>query len=130
MLPLLSDLISLPGILDQPSDDFRVWLAERKEPALRSKHIRRWIAAARAETFEQISDLPKALRTDLAAHFQPFSTRVAQHLVATDDTHKLLLKNARRSSHRMCLDPGTAAANRLYQHAGRLRDGLCLLQAV
>ncbi len=92
MLPLLSDLISLPGILDQPSDDFRVWLAERKEPALRSKQIRRWIAAARAETFEQMSDLPKALRTDLAAHFQPFSTRVAQHLVATDDTHKLLLK--------------------------------------
>jgi 23S rRNA (adenine2503-C2)-methyltransferase len=93
MLPLLSESTqSLPGIFDQSAEDFASWLTQRKEPRLRWKQIRRWIAAARAETFEQMSDLPKALRSDLAAHFQPFSTRIARHLAAADDTHKLLLK--------------------------------------
>jgi 23S rRNA (adenine2503-C2)-methyltransferase len=39
-----------------------------------------------------MSDLPRDLRTELANHFTPLGTRIERHLVATDETHKLLLR--------------------------------------
>ena len=81
-----------PALLDQSPDDFRAWLAERRQPAMRLKQVRRWVLAARAESFDQMSDLPRDLRADLAEHFAPLGTRVERHLRATDDTHKLLVK--------------------------------------
>jgi 23S rRNA (adenine2503-C2)-methyltransferase len=42
-------------------------------------------------TFEEMTDLPKKLRGELAASFAVFSTRVERHLTATDGTHKLVL---------------------------------------
>src|SRR6516162_7565784 len=39
-----------------------------------------------------MSDLPKELRPALDEAFRVFSTTVEKHLVAADDTHKLLLK--------------------------------------
>jgi 23S rRNA (adenine2503-C2)-methyltransferase len=80
------------GLLDTPDPELRAWLAERDQPGMRVKQIRSWLLAKRAETFEQMSDLPKRLRADLADTFQPFSTKVERHLIAADDTHKLLLR--------------------------------------
>jgi 23S rRNA (adenine2503-C2)-methyltransferase len=82
----------LPGLLDASEDDLRAWLAERDQPAMRVKQLRSWLLAKRAETFEQMSDLPKNLRSELADSFQPFSTKIERHLQASDDTHKLLLR--------------------------------------
>src|SRR5213078_69403 len=62
------------------------------QPPHRVKQIRRWLLANRAESFEQMSDLPKELRPALAESFSLFGTTVEKHLVAADDTHKLLLK--------------------------------------
>ncbi|MDB5307622.1 MAG: rlmN [Gemmataceae bacterium] len=81
-----------PGILDVPPEQLRAWLAERGQPPMRINQIRRQILANRAESFDAMSDLPKALRTDLSSSFAVFSTRVERHLVATDDTHKLVLR--------------------------------------
>src|SRR4051812_24948350 len=81
-----------PGILDMPAEQLRAWLAERGQPPMRMNQIRRQILANRAESFEAMSDLPKELRADLADAFAVFSTRVERHLVATDDTHKLVLR--------------------------------------
>jgi len=81
-----------PALLDQSPDALRAWFAERGQPALRVKQVRRWILAGRAESFEQMSDLPRELRAELATHFSPLGTRVERHLVATDETHKLLLR--------------------------------------
>ena len=83
---------TLPGLLDAPSDELRSWFAERDQPAMRVKQVRSWILARRAESFEQMSDVPKHLRAELAASLQPFTTRIERHLVATDETHKLLLR--------------------------------------
>jgi len=82
----------LPGILDVPAGELRAWLAERGQPPMRAGQIRRQILANRATTFEDMSDLPKGLRADLAAHFAVFSARVERHLFARDDTHKLVLR--------------------------------------
>jgi 23S rRNA (adenine2503-C2)-methyltransferase len=82
-----------PGILDVPADTLRAWLAERRQPPMRVNQIRRQILANRATTFEEMSDLPKELRAELAASYSVFSTRVEKHLFATsDDTHKLVLR--------------------------------------
>src|SRR6266545_517780 len=83
---------TLPGLLDAPSDELRSWFAERDQPAMRVKQVRSWILARRAESFEQMSDVPKPLRAELASSFQPFTTRIERHLVAADETHKLLLR--------------------------------------
>jgi 23S rRNA (adenine2503-C2)-methyltransferase len=82
------------GILDVPADELRAWLAGRGQPPMRVSQIRRQVLANRAVTFEEMSDLPKQLRADLADAFDVFSTRVERHLTASDDTHKLVLRLA------------------------------------
>ncbi|MGL6094170.1 MAG: 23S rRNA (adenine(2503)-C(2))-methyltransferase RlmN [Fimbriiglobus sp.] len=84
----------LPAILDVPPDDLRAWLADRGQPPMRSRQIRRWLLEARAESFEQMSDLPKGLRHELGDAFALFGTTVHKHLTASDGTHKLLLRLA------------------------------------
>jgi 23S rRNA (adenine2503-C2)-methyltransferase len=83
-----------PGILDVPAAELRTWLAERGQPPMRVNQIRRQVLANRADTFEEMSDLPKPLRADLAEAFDVFSTRVERHLTASDGTHKLVLRLA------------------------------------
>ncbi len=83
-----------PGILDVPVDTLRAWLQERGQPPMRVGQIRRQVLAGRATTFEAMSDLPKQLRAELAESFSLFSMRVERHLVARDDTHKLVLRLA------------------------------------
>jgi 23S rRNA (adenine2503-C2)-methyltransferase len=68
------------------------WLAERGQPAFRAAQIRKWIFERRAESFEAMSDLPTALRTDLAASFQIGTSRIVRHLRSADRTEKLLLQ--------------------------------------
>jgi 23S rRNA (adenine2503-C2)-methyltransferase len=82
----------LPGILDVPREELHAWLAARQQAPMRVQQIRRQILANRATTFEEMSDLPKDLRTELAATFAVFSTRVERHLIASDQTHKLVLR--------------------------------------
>src|SRR5215217_4950965 len=82
----------LPALLDQPPDALRAWFAGQGQPALRVKQVRRWVLAGRAESFEQMTDLPRDLRAELAGHFAPLGTRVERHLIAADQTHKLLLR--------------------------------------
>lgn len=68
------------------------WLAERNEPAMRARQMRRWILARRATTFEAMSDLPRALRSQLAESFSVLGTRIERHAVAHDETHKLIVR--------------------------------------
>src|SRR4051794_1422871 len=78
-------------LLDGPADNLRAWREQRGQPALRARQIRRWLLHGGAESFAQMSDLPRGLREELSAAFVPLGTQVARHLTADDDTHKLLL---------------------------------------
>ena len=91
-LPVVPD--TLPAFLDQSPEALRAWLAEHGQPALRIKQIRRWLLASGAESFEQMTDLPRELRPALAEAFSPLGTRVDVHQAARDGTHKLLLQLA------------------------------------
>lgn len=65
---------------------------ERKEkPSLRNKQIWHWLARGIGQ-WDGMTDLPSALRADLASHFDLFSSRIMLHSRATDLTEKLLLE--------------------------------------
>ncbi|NBV46980.1 MAG: 23S rRNA (adenine(2503)-C(2))-methyltransferase RlmN [Planctomycetia bacterium] len=70
------------------------WLTERGQPAWRARAVRRWLHGGRAESFADMSDLPQALRSELAAAFRIWSTSVARHHRTDDGTEKLLLELA------------------------------------
>ena len=70
----------------------KTWLADRSHAAFRAAQVRKWVFQHRAESFEVMSDLPKALRTDLAAEFQLWIIKVARHSQSSDGTEKLLLE--------------------------------------
>ena len=55
-----------PALLDLTPDQWKALLAERRQPPMRAKQLRRWMLQARATGFDEMSDLPKALREELA----------------------------------------------------------------
>src|SRR5947207_94527 len=84
--------VPLRPILETPRVDLLAWLAEHGQPRMRAGQIHRWLVAGRAESFEQMTDVPRALRQQLAGAFQALGTRSDCHQSAGDDTHKLLLR--------------------------------------
>jgi 23S rRNA (adenine2503-C2)-methyltransferase len=59
------------GLLELSGEELLTWLAAQGQPPLRARQLRRWVLAGRAESFEQMTDLPLALRRALAAEFTP-----------------------------------------------------------
>jgi 23S rRNA (adenine2503-C2)-methyltransferase len=82
------------GLLDLSTDELRAWLQAHGQPAMRLAQLRRWVVVSRAESFEQMTDLPRGLRQALAVEFLPLGTQIAHHGVADDGTHKLVLRLA------------------------------------
>ncbi|HUG66333.1 MAG TPA: 23S rRNA (adenine(2503)-C(2))-methyltransferase RlmN [Pirellulaceae bacterium] len=76
------------------NDELSAWLAERKHPAFRAKQLRQWLFEKRAVTFDDMTNLAKPLRSELADEFQIWTAQIAKHLEASDGTEKLLLKLA------------------------------------
>ncbi len=89
-LPLTGD--PRRPLLDVPSEEMLSWLQAHGQAPLRLRQIRRWLLVGRAASFEQMSDLPKHLREELAAAFRLLGSDIARHLVSCDGTHKLLLR--------------------------------------
>src|SRR5262245_27408336 len=82
-------------LLDPESwKSLKAWLAQRGQPAFRAAQIRKWVFEGRADSFEVMSDLPKALRAELAADYQVWTTKVVRQLQSADGTEKLLLELA------------------------------------
>ncbi len=90
-LPLL-DATSLQPILDVPGQDFRAWLSAHQQPNHRYRQIRRWILGTGVQSFDDMTDLPKSLRQELAVRFVPLGTTIARQQSASDGTHKLLVR--------------------------------------
>src|SRR5262245_54140427 len=85
--------ISMKHLLD-PSvfEALGEWLAQREVPAYRAAQMRRWLFAGRAESFNEMTNLPKSLREELAAEFTIWTTAIERHHRAADGTEKLLLR--------------------------------------
>src|SRR5437773_4064272 len=79
-------------LLEPAPEILAAWLAERGLPAYRAGQVRRWLFERRADSFEDMTDLPKELRGQLAADFSIWTTTIAKHHRAADGTEKLLLE--------------------------------------
>src|SRR5688500_17970860 len=84
----------LPHILDLSAEQLAAWLEDNSLPAFRLRQLLGWIYERRAETFEAMSDLPKALRQLLVESFRLWTTHVVTHQQADDGTEKLLVELA------------------------------------
>lgn len=81
-------------LLDQTPEQFEAWLAERAIPKYRANQVRRWLFAEAVEGFDQMTDLAKPLRGQLAESFCVWTTRIAARQKSDDGTEKLLLELA------------------------------------
>jgi 23S rRNA (adenine2503-C2)-methyltransferase len=91
-LSLETAIASRRGLLELKPEELSAWLTTHAQPAMRARQIRRWVFAGRATSFEQMTDLPRGLREQLAADFTPLATTVDRHLSSGDGTRKLLLR--------------------------------------
>src|SRR5690349_11900409 len=80
------------ALLDLRPDELDAWLKNHGEPPMRARQVQRWVLKGRAESFEQMTDLPRGLRQNLANEFVVLGSCVIRHLEAKDGTHKLLLR--------------------------------------
>jgi 23S rRNA (adenine2503-C2)-methyltransferase len=79
-------------LLEATADELRDWMAEQGYPPYRARQVVEWVMRRRAESFEEMSDIPVVLRRQLAAHWCIFSTKAAYHDRSPDGTDKLLLE--------------------------------------
>jgi len=79
-------------LLSVAHSELLAWLATVGEQKFRLKQILKWMIERRVTSFDEMTDLPTALREKLAAEFRFSSFEQDGHQVATDRTEKLLLK--------------------------------------
>jgi 23S rRNA (adenine2503-C2)-methyltransferase len=80
-----------PHLLDWDTSELAAWLKSKGHPKFRLGQILGWIYERRATRFDDMSNLPKSLRSELEAEFRLWSTKVHEHQVAEDGTEKFLL---------------------------------------
>lgn len=78
-------------LLDLSHEELVQWFTERGAPRFRGPQVLNWLYARRAESFDDMSDLPKGLREQLQESFRLWSTDVNLHQQAADGTEKLLI---------------------------------------
>ena len=79
-------------ILQQTPAQLRDWFGQQGLPAYRAGQVWKWLFHKRAAGFGEMTDLPAAMREQLAAEFQIWTTQIAQHRKAADGAEKLLLE--------------------------------------
>jgi len=79
-------------LLNQTPEEFENWFAEHGFPGYRARQVQNWVFKKRAAGFDEMTDLPLALRTQLAESFRIWSAEIAAHQKAEDGSEKLLLK--------------------------------------
>ena len=87
-------MAAVQHLLDLKPAELAAWLAERGLPGYRAAQIRRWPIQSPGIDFDGMSDLPKALRGQLAESFQLWTMSQVARQQSDDGTEKLLLEVA------------------------------------
>lgn len=82
------------NLLDLSLNQLRDWLAGQDLPSYRAGQVWRWLFEKRAGGFDDMTDLPKVLRSLLSEHFRLWTSTIVFHQRAADGTEKLLLRLA------------------------------------
>jgi len=81
-----------PSVCGLSSEELAEWCVAHAERPFRAQQIRRWMFGKRVNSFDEMHDVPQALRARLAEQFVLFETKPVAHQVARDRTEKLLLE--------------------------------------
>ena len=82
------DLLGLPPL--EVESELARHLASRGEPAYRTEQVRRWIYGTESASFDGMSDLPSAVRAELARAFRLTALEARSVSRSTDGTAKHL----------------------------------------
>ena len=82
-----------PSFVGMTREEIATALGDRPNAKLRSKQIAGHLYQRAILDFQEMRDLPQALRDDLDAHFLPEPLQVATHRKSTDGVEKLLVHN-------------------------------------
>ena len=88
----MSALPPLPSIKSLTLDDFGARLGALGQPAYRAKQVLQWLYGKRAKSFAAMSDLPAALREQLAAELAFDDVKPVRTLGSKDTTLKYLFQ--------------------------------------
>ena len=97
-------------------------------PAYRVAQVRKWLFEKRAADWDAMTDLPKALRGELAERFRLWTTDDRQAHAGRRRHGEAAAGPRRRRADRVRAAARTRAPHDLHQHAGRLRHGLRVLR--
>jgi 23S rRNA (adenine2503-C2)-methyltransferase len=78
-------------LLELSTEELVAWCEQHGQGGYRATQIRRWIFGKRVHSFDEMHDVPAALRAALKDEFDLFRAEVVAHKVAKDRTEKLLL---------------------------------------
>jgi len=81
-----------PALTGETLDSLTARLAERGEPAFRAGQILDWVYKKRARSWEDMTNLPKAMRAWLAETFELMPVALVLNRQSADVTDKLLLE--------------------------------------
>jgi len=79
-------------IVSLPLQQLQQALADLGQPPYRAKQLFGWLHARRAQSFDDMNNLPAALRAKLAASWRMEQPDVVRRLQSADGTEKLLLR--------------------------------------
>ncbi|MCW5943724.1 MAG: 23S rRNA (adenine(2503)-C(2))-methyltransferase RlmN [Fimbriimonadaceae bacterium] len=82
-----------PSLVGLDTTEIRAVLADRADAAWRARQIAHWVYGKAVETFDEMRDLPVALRNELAGRFCVSPIEVASQARSTDEVDKLLVHN-------------------------------------
>lgn len=95
-------------LLDFDAASLERWIVAREEPSFRAKQIMQWVYQRGAAGFDEMTNLPKALRERLAGEWDVFRSRVVLRQASRDGTVKLLLEWPDRTTSECVLIPADA----------------------
>ncbi len=79
-----------PHLLDLEPSELKFWLKQKGYPGFRTEQILAWLFEHRAESFDEMNNLPKKLRGELEQEFRLWTASIDAHQTADDGTEKLL----------------------------------------
>ena len=83
-----------PPLTNTPNGELAAFLNEIGQPAYRAGQIRRWLYQDLVTSFDEMSNLPAALRRGLAARYTLHGLTLGAVQHSVDNTHKFLLPAA------------------------------------
>lgn len=84
--------IMKPLIYDLTYEQLQEWIKEQGEPVFRADQIMDWLYAKRVSSFEEMTNLPKPLRKNLAEHFAFHALNEITRFESKDGTIKYLFE--------------------------------------